>query len=213
MPQPLVSRYVWFPAWKKYVEELELSLSADGKVCERSLLTSARTLIACDRAMLTDPARGDWLMTFGIDGTAISSKRSFTHASLSIAFMYAQRKAVLSEMKVLTLAVGQYKDDARGLPRLLHEKHSAAGKRGNAVACLAAEIEALYTNPSHTLLDGSVVRVGIRCCLDLAAVRGMRACRGKAAALCNCRGKAGLQTVPAGVEGIPFIPEGNDLTA
>eukprot|EP00965_Chrysotila_dentata_P128840 4259937-Pleurochrysis_carterae.AAC.2 len=40
----------------------------------------------------------------------------------------------------------------------------------------------------------------------------MRACRGKAAALCNCRGKAGRQMVP-GDEGIPSLPDGNHLAA
>eukprot|EP00965_Chrysotila_dentata_P184001 6075477-Pleurochrysis_carterae.AAC.1 len=169
MPQPLVSRYVWFPVWREYVQSKGLALSADGRVCERSLLVSARELIARDRDQLTDPAAGDWLLTFGIDGTAISNKRSFTHASLSIASMYSQRKAVLSEMKVLTLAIGQCKDDMNGLPKMLHNKSAAEGKEGVCVTCLADEIETLYNRPRLELLDGSEVDVGIRCCLDLAA--------------------------------------------
>eukprot|EP00965_Chrysotila_dentata_P204437 6182341-Pleurochrysis_carterae.AAC.1 len=99
MPQPIVSRYKWLPVWKEYVEQQGLTLSSDGKVCERSLLRSARMLIDRDRQQLTDPARGDWILTFGIDGTAVSSKRQFTHATLSVAYMYSQRKAALSEMK------------------------------------------------------------------------------------------------------------------
>eukprot|EP00965_Chrysotila_dentata_P206800 6183754-Pleurochrysis_carterae.AAC.1 len=212
MPQPLVSRHVWFPAWRKYVEEQGLTLSADGRVCERSLLASARMLIDRDRAQLSDPARGDWVLTFGIDGTAISSKRAFTHATLSIAALYDQRKAVLSEMKVLTLAIGQYKDDAGGLPKLLHSKTAAEGKGGIGIDCLASEINGLYTRPRLQLNDGSVVDCHLRCCLDLAAVRGMRSCRGKAAALCNCRGKPGRQMLP-GDDGIGAIPNGDDLPA
>eukprot|EP00965_Chrysotila_dentata_P074399 2457337-Pleurochrysis_carterae.AAC.1 len=48
------------------------------------------------------------------------------------------------------------------------------GKAGRGVTSLASEIEQLYTTPSPNLLDGSSVRCGVRCCLDLAAVRGMR---------------------------------------
>eukprot|EP00965_Chrysotila_dentata_P111614 3690341-Pleurochrysis_carterae.AAC.1 len=76
---------------------------------------------------------------------------------------------------------------------MLHPKDSVAGKGGKGVSCLAMEIEQLYSSPFLELLDGSSVRVGIRCCLDLAAVRGMRGVRGKGAALCGCQGKEGRQ--------------------
>eukprot|EP00965_Chrysotila_dentata_P160037 5284698-Pleurochrysis_carterae.AAC.1 len=88
--------------------------------------------------------------------------------------MYQRNKASLSELKGLTLAIAQHKDDATGLPKMLHSKLSALGKAGRNVTCLATEIEQLYRCPRLDLLDGTHVQCGIRCCLDLAAVRGMR---------------------------------------
>eukprot|EP00965_Chrysotila_dentata_P025460 846499-Pleurochrysis_carterae.AAC.1 len=44
-------------------------------------------------------------------------------------------------------------------------------------------------------------------CLDLAAARAMRACRGKAACMCGCQTKAALQSDPGNDE-IPAIPDG-----
>eukprot|EP00965_Chrysotila_dentata_P139758 4620463-Pleurochrysis_carterae.AAC.1 len=85
---------------------------------------------------------------------------------------------------------------------MLHVKHSARSSDG--VTCLASEIEQLYCSSVLDLLDGSRVRVGIRCCLDLAAVRGMRGVRGKGAALCGCQGKEGRQRVP-GEDEIPCV--------
>eukprot|EP00965_Chrysotila_dentata_P005859 192652-Pleurochrysis_carterae.AAC.1 len=40
----------------------------------------------------------------------------------------------------------------------------------------------------------------------------MRACRGKAAALCSCRGKQGRQMLP-GEDGVPDLPPNNGLAA
>eukprot|EP00965_Chrysotila_dentata_P076878 2538195-Pleurochrysis_carterae.AAC.1 len=80
-------------------------------------------------------------------------------------------------MKVLTLAIGQHKDNASGLSRLMHSKDAVVGKDGVEVTCLATEIEKLYNTPQLTPNDGSLDQCGIKCCLDLAAVRGMRSCR------------------------------------
>eukprot|EP00965_Chrysotila_dentata_P263459 6214835-Pleurochrysis_carterae.AAC.2 len=94
---------------------------------------------------------------------------------------------------------------------MLHHKRQLS-QSGDAMSetCLAAEIEQLYSSPVLDLLDGSRVRCSIRCCLNLAAVRGMRGIRGKGAALCGCQGKEGRQRLP-GDDGIPCIGEGNDL--
>eukprot|EP00965_Chrysotila_dentata_P205546 6183023-Pleurochrysis_carterae.AAC.1 len=184
IPEPLLSRYKLDTALRSYSAKRGLALSFDSKVCERSLLEAATKLIDRDRNLLTDPARSLWTLTFGVDATAISSKRRyFTHALLSIAGMYQRNKATLSELKALTLTIAQHKDDATGLPKMLHSKLSVTGHEGRNVTCLAAEIEQLYSNPVLALLDGSLVRCGVRCCLDLAAVRGMRGVRGKGAAL------------------------------
>eukprot|EP00965_Chrysotila_dentata_P077382 2554667-Pleurochrysis_carterae.AAC.1 len=83
--------------------------------------------------------------------------------------MYQRSKATLSELKALTLAIAQHKDDALGLPKMLHAKNSADGKDGRGITCLAAEIEQLYDSPLLELWGGSSVRCGIRACLDLAA--------------------------------------------
>eukprot|EP00965_Chrysotila_dentata_P115891 3831011-Pleurochrysis_carterae.AAC.1 len=151
-----------------YTDKHGLALSFDGKVFERSLFECANKLVKRDRELMTDPARSLWLLTFGVDATARST-------------------ATLSELKALTLAIAQQKDDGLGLPKMLHAKISADGKNGRGITCLAAEIEQLlYDSPLLELWDGSSVRCGIRACLDLAAVRGMRGLRGKGAALCGC---------------------------
>eukprot|EP00965_Chrysotila_dentata_P180963 5973358-Pleurochrysis_carterae.AAC.1 len=85
--------------------------------------------------------------------------------------MYKQRKAVLTELKGATLAIGQHHDDASGLPFILHQKSSVPGKSETDITCLAAKIEELYTSESLELLDGRRVRCTVRCCLDLAAAR------------------------------------------
>eukprot|EP00965_Chrysotila_dentata_P096028 3172662-Pleurochrysis_carterae.AAC.1 len=210
IPKPLLSRYKLAGALQSYTEKHGLTLSVDGKVCERSLLESARHLIDRDRELLVDPERSPWLLTFGVDATAVSSKRQFTHALLSISGMYERSKATLSELKALTLAISQHKDNSEGLPKMLHHKESVEGKEGAGVVCLAAEIEQLYSTPQLQLTDGSSVACGLRCCLDLAAVRGMRGVGGKGAALCGCQGKEGRQKIP-GEDGIPEVGNGGDL--
>eukprot|EP00965_Chrysotila_dentata_P118747 3926421-Pleurochrysis_carterae.AAC.4 len=92
IPQPLVSRYRWFPRWRSYVEHFGLKLSFNGKVAERSLLATARLLIDRDRTLLTTPIpQQPWLLTLGLDGTAISGKRAFTHVALSLGAMLVQQ--------------------------------------------------------------------------------------------------------------------------
>ena len=55
MPEPLVSKYKWMPAWKHALSELGLALSSDGTVAERSFLRASRTMIDLDRDQLLDP--------------------------------------------------------------------------------------------------------------------------------------------------------------
>lgn len=197
------------PAWKEALSGLILQLSIDGKVCERSLLTAARDLIQRDKVFLKDLATSNWLLTFGIDGTAISGKRKFTHAILTLGAMYKKDTVALTELKCVTLAVAQHHDDACGLARIMHEKKLAVESTVGAVA-LALEIEQLYSKPSLTLHDGTTVRVGIKMCLDLAAARGMRGCRGKVACLCSCKGREGRQKLP-GDGTIPAIEAGDSI--
>eukprot|EP00965_Chrysotila_dentata_P139311 4605666-Pleurochrysis_carterae.AAC.1 len=81
--------------------------------------------------MLTDPGVDSWHLTFNIDGTAISGKRKFTHAMVTLAAMYKQRKAVLTELKGATLAIAQHHDDGKGLLVIMRRKQSAPGKGGS----------------------------------------------------------------------------------
>eukprot|EP00965_Chrysotila_dentata_P028126 935332-Pleurochrysis_carterae.AAC.1 len=62
--------------------------------------------------------------------------------------------------------------------------------------------------------EGAFVLVG-HCkpvvCLDLAAARAMRACRGKAACMCGCQSMAALQSYPGNVDKISALPSVNLL--
>eukprot|EP00965_Chrysotila_dentata_P250907 6209715-Pleurochrysis_carterae.AAC.1 len=161
--------------------------------------------------MLTDPARCNWYLTFGIDGTAISGKRKFTHAALSLGAMYKDEKVVLTELKALTLAIGQHHDDSTGLALMLRRKTAFPGKEGGgAVTSLAEEIKEVYTSGRVRLSDSSEVPCGLRCCLDLVAARGMRGSRGKSACYCGCQGQGGRQMLPGDGE-VEAIPDGDDL--
>eukprot|EP00965_Chrysotila_dentata_P040233 1335619-Pleurochrysis_carterae.AAC.2 len=68
--------------------------------------------------------------------------------------------------------------------------------KGTGDSSMAEDIALLYKAKSLVLNDNTAVRCDIRCCLDLAAARGMRSCRGKAAFLCACQGKEGRQQLP-----------------
>eukprot|EP00965_Chrysotila_dentata_P036626 1219033-Pleurochrysis_carterae.AAC.5 len=90
--------------------------------------------------MLTNPAQSDWYLIFGIDGTAISGKRKFTHAALSLSAMYKNQKVVLIELTAMTLAIGQHHDDSSGLAVMLRRKLAYTGKEGGGTfTCLAEE--------------------------------------------------------------------------
>eukprot|EP00965_Chrysotila_dentata_P223466 6193584-Pleurochrysis_carterae.AAC.7 len=76
---------------------------------------------------------------------------------------------------------------------MLHANGIVEGKEGVGVVCLAAEIGQLYYRPQLDLSDGSCVACRLRCCLDFAAVRGMRGVRGKGSAPYGCQEKEGRQ--------------------
>ena len=208
MPEPLVSNCKWLPHWKALVAEHGLAVSADGKVAERCFTRTVSDMISRERDNLIDPALG-WTCVFGVDGTAISGKRSFSHALVSIAPMYKQNKAVITEMKGTTLCIGQHKDDNKGLHEMLHAKKHAPGKEGSGVTSLASEIEALVA--CKKIQVGDVCQpCEVKGCFDLAAVRGLTATRGKASPLCDCIGKEGRQRLP-GDTVVPSVPPGESL--
>eukprot|EP00965_Chrysotila_dentata_P046738 1552156-Pleurochrysis_carterae.AAC.1 len=106
----------------------------------------------------------------------------------------------------MTLAVGQCHDDNAGLGIMLADKPAATG---GGFDCLAVEIARLYCDEMLTLKDGTVVHVGIRCCLDLAAARGLRGSRGKTACLCGCR--AAQKQAYQGDNNLEDLPDGNGI--
>ena len=209
MPEPLVSTSAWLPQWKQLVAELGLAVSADGKVAERSFTRSVAAMIERERDVLVDPSWRKWYCVFGIDGTSISGKRSFSHGMVNIAPMYKLKRAVITEMKGTTLCIGQHKDDNKGLQEMLWKKPHVEGKEGVDVSCLAAEIESMVESKKVQLSD-CCLPCDVKGCFDLAAVRGLTATRGKASPLCNCRGKEGRQRLP-GDAVIPAIPAGDSL--
>eukprot|EP00965_Chrysotila_dentata_P131449 4345318-Pleurochrysis_carterae.AAC.2 len=86
LPQPLVSRYFWFAAWRDYIRKYELSCDADGKVAGRGFLQLLRQMVVRELDLSTlrvkTSAQQPWHPCFHLDGAAISNKRSFTHAGL-----------------------------------------------------------------------------------------------------------------------------------
>eukprot|EP00965_Chrysotila_dentata_P193025 6175500-Pleurochrysis_carterae.AAC.2 len=211
MPEPLIAKHRWHTQWRGYVEKHGLSLSKDGPVCERSLRDAAAELIQRDRPMLVDPAQSEWYLTFGIDGTAISGKRKFTHAALSLGAMYKDQRVVLTELKAATLAIGQHHDDASGLKLMLRRKRVYTGKEsGGSVTSIADEINAIYAINVLHVAGGEQIPCRIRCCVDLIAARGICGSRGKSACYCGCQGNAGRQMLPGnGV--VDELPEGDGL--
>eukprot|EP00965_Chrysotila_dentata_P041257 1368839-Pleurochrysis_carterae.AAC.4 len=184
LPKPLVARSAWLGEWRQqYVEKFGLQVNEDGRVCERGLVATAQLMIARDAdALLPASATSKWWLTFGIDYTTISWKRGFTHAALSLGARYRQGRRMQTELKVMTLAVGQCHDDNGGLRLMLTDTTAAKGGGFNS---LASDIAQLYHNKK---LQRKVwlVDCGVRCCLDLAAAHGLRGSRGKTACFCAC---------------------------
>jgi hypothetical protein len=211
MPQPLVSEYHWFPIWRSYAKKYGIELDKNGKVARRDFLDTLRKVVARDREHMFDPTpERPWTPVFGIDGTSISIKRSFSHDGISLGPCYDTTKAVQSELKFTTCGIGQYHDDLAGQDAIMG-------------TVTAAQITKIYCEGSVEDLDpkapGSKTPVRMRGCFDLAAARGMRACFGKAACLCACRGAAMLQAYPGDaettvtqhqrLEHLPSIPAGD----
>ena len=211
LPQPLVSEYRWFPVWKSYAEKYGITIDKNGKVARRDFLATLRSMILRDREHMFDPTtERPWTPVFGIDGTSISAKRSFSHDGISLGPCYDTVKAVQSELKFTTLGIGQYHDDLAGQDAIMG-------------SVTADQITQIYAEGCVDDLDpsapGTKTPVRMRGCFDLAAARGMRGCFGKAACLCACRGKAMLQAYPGDVETtvkehqrlehLPSIPAGD----
>eukprot|EP00965_Chrysotila_dentata_P027494 913175-Pleurochrysis_carterae.AAC.1 len=209
LPQPLVSRRLWFGEWRSYVKRFGLQRNQDGRVCERGLVATAQRMIERDAEALLSPSpTNKWILTFEIDYTAISGKRGFTHASLSLGAMYRQARRMQTVLKIVTLAVGQCHDDNNGLALMLTGR---ATTTGGITGGLASEMETLYHRERLLLADGREMECKIKCCLDLAAARELRGSMGETACLCACRAPE-KRSYP-GDNSLPDLPAENGLEA
>eukprot|EP00965_Chrysotila_dentata_P261876 6214393-Pleurochrysis_carterae.AAC.3 len=211
-PQPLKSRHAWFSQWRSYVAKHELTCDSDGKVAERSY-TDLLTLMlerefTLDTIVTTTTASQPWRPAFHIDATSTSSRRSFTHAGITLGALYKDRSHVQSELKLMTLSVGQVKDNAPGLRLMLGD---GVGK-GIGAEIVQLQVESVIA--IDVFIDGEEWCLVQHCqpvgCVDLAAARGLRVCRGKEACLCGCHGAAMLQAYP-GDGLLPAIPAGDSI--
>eukprot|EP00965_Chrysotila_dentata_P006241 203668-Pleurochrysis_carterae.AAC.1 len=157
-----------------------------------------------DTLSLSTSQHHPWRPAFHIDSTSISARRGFTHSGITLGSLFRDRHHVQSELKLMTLAVGRVKDNAERLRHMLGDGISSG---------IAADIHQLSTSGVvffDASIDGSEWVVVGHCqptaCLDLAAARGMRACRGKSACLCGCAGAASLQSYPGNGK-IAAIPD------
>eukprot|EP00966_Prymnesium_polylepis_P148213 3423759-Prymnesium_polylepis.1 len=201
MPEPLVARHVWKARMNEKLKPWGLKLSDDGKISQRAMLPTLLSTMERDAQHLrTFTADDPALPCFGIDHATISRVREFSHGGLTMGGIY-RTDAPISEMKHVTLVLGQYHDDAKGLDKMLGPQPGCEG--------IAVEFERLDRAGSINF-GGAEVPCRPKLCLDLAAARGMRKCRGKAACLCACQGKARLPSYPGQTDPpIPALPDGD----
>ena len=205
MPEPLVSNHVWKARMTEKLKPYDLQLSDDGKISQRAMLVTLKANLRRDAAHLRDFTKEDPAFPcFGIDHAAISRVREFSHGGLTMGGCY-RGDAPISEMKHTTLVVGQHHDDAAGLEKML------GPQKDRGVVGIAREFEAL-DEARELDLDGECVPCIPKICLDLAAARGMRKCRGKAACLCACATSEQLQSYPGQLDPpIRDLPSGNTI--
>ena len=198
---------------KATLEPMGLHLSKDGRISERSFLTTLQVqqTFRRDAAVLkvfdvTRPAHP----CFGIDHATISGARDFTQGGITMGACY-KAGSLLSEQKHVTLCIGQHHDDSKGLRAMLGPKlaSESAGEVRPAIVGIAAEFATL-SDSGELDLDGQSVPCEPVICLDFAAWRGITVKRGKCSAVCACQGLASLQSSP-GANGIPDLPTGNTV--
>ena len=151
-----------------------LHLSADGKISERSFITTLQETFRRDGAVLkifdvSRPARP----CFGIDHASISGARDFTQGGITMGGCY-KKGSLLSEQKHVTLCIGLHHDDGKGLRAMLGPKPASesAGEKRPAIIGIAEEFRQLSDSG---ILDMGADEMAIPCkpvvCLDFAAFR------------------------------------------
>jgi hypothetical protein len=211
LPEPLQPMYRVQEAIAAAVKPMGLHLSVDGKISERSFLSTLQQTFRRDAVCLkmfdvSRPAHP----CFGIDHATISGARDFTQGGITMGGCY-KSGSLLSEQKHVTLCIGLHHDDGSGLQAMLGPKPASesAGEVRPAVVGIAAEFAAL-SDSGVLEVDGACIPCEPVVCLDFAAFRGITRKRGKCSALCACRGLAALPSYP-GANGIPDLPSGDTV--
>ena len=174
LPEPLPPYYKTQAYMKEALKPMGLNLSVDGKISERSFLTTLKETFKRDAAVLKvfdvhRPAHP----CFGIDHASISGARDFTQGGLTMGGCY-KKGSLLSEQKHVTLCIGLHHDDGKGLSAMLGPKAASesAGEKRPAIIGIAEEFRQLSDSRS---LDMGADDEGIPCepvvCLDFAAFR------------------------------------------
>ena len=178
LPEPLAPYYKVQEHMKASLAPMGLHLSADGKISERSFITTLQETFRRDGAVLkifdvSRPARP----CFGIDHASISGARDFTQGGITMGGCY-KKGSLLSEQKHVTLCIGLHHDDGKGLRAMLGPKPASesAGEKRPAIIGIAEEFRQLSDSG---ILDMGADEMAIPCkpvvCLDFAAFRCGRA--------------------------------------
>lgn len=174
LPEPLPPYYRVQEHMKRCLKPLGLQLSVDGKISERSFITTLRETFRRDAAVLkVFDVRRPAHPCFGIDHATISGARDFTQGGITMGGCY-KAGSLLSEQKHVTLCIGLHHDDGKGLRAMLGSKPASesAGVERPAVVGIAEEFRQVSDAGQ---LEMGEDEMAIPCepvvCLDFAAFR------------------------------------------
>ena len=201
LPEPFPSLHETLQHMKSTLAPMGLELSSDGRISERSFLTTLRQTFQRDASVLkVFDVRRPAHPCFGIDHASISGARDFTQGGITMGACY-KTGSLLSEQKHVTLCIGRHRDDGSGLAAMLGPKPGVVG--------IAKEF-ALLSDSGYLDVGGGCIPCEPVICLDFAAFRGITRKRGKCSAIFACKGLASLQSYP-GHGGIPDLPSGDTV--
>jgi hypothetical protein len=189
-PEPMAHRGQWTPLIKQFIESRGLTRDAQGRIAQRSYLSTLHRQVERDRCR-------DWLAadeplkpTLGADGTCVG-KVGFMHVTSDISASYKDGIAQQNEMSVCTIAAAQTDDHWGGLDEVLCGGYHSGKVETLSPNCIASEFNSLID--SGKLDDKTCTPVG---CFDLAAARGIRGGRGKCACHCTCLTATDRHSIP-----------------
>lgn len=174
LPEPLPPYYKCQSRMKEALAPMGLHLSKDGKISERSFITTLQETLRRDASVLkVFDVRRPAHPCFGIDHASISGARDFTQGGITLGGCY-KKGSLLSEQKHVTLCIGLHHDDGKGLSAMLGPKPASvsAGEERPAIIGIAEEFRQLSDSG---ILDMGADQMAIPCepvvCLDFAAFR------------------------------------------